>query len=177
VKPLKVAVQLTQSDKYLLVQQAQEKIAPSLGNDMLAAEGDDLKQVLLIDHAVFVRMTNKADGVLVECFLYDLRTRRRLSSANRTVPKAEAEAQASELPPTLYLNVNYEPELVAPKDNLPAQQIKRTPIYKTWWFWTATVAVLAAGAGTAVAIVETRKPSCPDGDACLKINSALFVFP
>ncbi len=181
-KPQKVTVQLSQSEKYLLVQQAQEKIEPSLGQDMLAAEGDDLKQVLGIDHAVFVKASGKGDKIQVDCYLYDLRTRRRLSTVKKTVPRAELEAQIAQLPSSIYLNVNYEPELVAKKDDLPVQQKQRTPVYKAWWFWTATAAVLAAGAGVAIAIVETRKPGCPDGDSCLSVNTgshsaALLTFP
>ncbi|MSP61983.1 MAG: PEGA domain-containing protein [Myxococcales bacterium] len=171
-KQEKVLMTLDRSDKYLLVEQALEKVEETLGADMSDPDTDNLKQVLFIDHAVFVRAKPAGDDkVEFQVYLYDLRNHRKLSSVLKTVPRTQAEAQLAQLAANLYLNVSYEAELIVPKDDLPKQKLARTPIYKAWWFWTAAVAVLGAAAGTTAAIVLTRAPSCPEGSACIHITN------
>jgi tetratricopeptide (TPR) repeat protein len=93
----------------------------------------------------------------------------------------EKQAAASPIPPTATqappasveppANKPPEPSAVAtPTPSVPAPALvtaaptpeKRTPIYKRWWLWTA-VGVVAAGVGTALAVVLTRpnEPSAP----------------
>lgn len=133
-----VNVTIERSTKYLLVQQAIEAIEKSLGEATLPAAADNLKEVLFIDHAVFVRVTPADKGELgVDSFLYDLRTRRRLTRVTKTVPAATAEKQLQTLASSLYLNVSYDAQLVEAKDAPPPKPYVRPPFYKTWWFWTA----------------------------------------
>jgi len=168
-KAVKVQVTLDRNEKYLLVQQAIDKIAPTLGSDTPPPEMDDLK-VLLLDHAIFVKAVPKGDKVETDVYLYDLRVRRRLSSVTKTVPAAQAESQLGSIASSLYLNVNYNPELVAPKDKpLPKQKV-RPPLYKTWWFWTIAAGAAAAIAAAAVAIALTRPAQCPPGDMCFQVT-------
>ena len=46
----------------------------------------------------------------------------------------------------------------APSETYPAEGSK--PLYKTWWFWTATVGVLAAGTVTAIVLSRGTDHSC-----------------
>jgi hypothetical protein len=131
---------------------------------------DDLKQVLLIDHAIFLKAATKADKVEFDAFLYDLRTKRKLTRVTKAVAAAQVESQLGSLASSLYLNVNYSPELVAPKDKPPPPKLVRPPLYKTWWFWTGTVAILGIIAGATAAIVLTRPPTCPPGAACFQVT-------
>jgi hypothetical protein len=164
----KLSVILDQSEKYLLVQQALETLKGSLGADMGGEEMDNLKQVLFIDHAVFVKADDKGEGkVEVDAFLYDLRTRRRLSRVTKTVPRAQAESQLSSLASNLYLNVSYDPELVAPKDKPLPKQLKRPSLFTRWYFWGVVVLAVGLGAGAAAGYILTRPPTCNPGDACV----------
>jgi hypothetical protein len=161
-----VELTLERSGKYLLVEQSLQGVETTLGQDQLDAGADNLKEVLFIDHAVFVRAKPaKAAGSLdVEAYLYDVRSRRKLSRVTKTVPIAEAEKQLASVPSALYLNVNYDAELEAPKDAPIPKAKKRTPFYATWWFWTAS-GVVVAGIITA-AIVIPRPKDCGGGTFC-----------
>ena len=89
----------------------------------------NLKEVLFIDHAVFVRATAGGPGTIkVDSFLYDLRTRRRLTRVTKTVPTARAEKELQTLASSLYLNVSYEVELVESKDAPPPKQYRAAAI-------------------------------------------------
>ncbi|HZS41150.1 MAG TPA: PEGA domain-containing protein [Polyangia bacterium] len=161
-----VEVTLERSGKYLLVEQSLKGVEKTLGQAQLDPSADNLKEVLFIDHAVFLRVkpSGAAGSLDVDAYLYDVRTRRRLTRVTRTVPIAEAEKQLSTLASTLYLNVSYEAEIEGPKDApLPKAQT-RTPFYKTWWFWTAS-GVAVAGI-IAAAILIPRPKDCGGGNFC-----------
>jgi hypothetical protein len=165
-------VTLERSEKYLLVEQARAKVEAALGSDPAKLDEpavDDLRQVLFLDHAVFVRVTPEAGKLSVDAWLYDLRTHRRLSRVHHVVSSTAVEAELEPLASGLYLNVSYEPELQAPTEAPPPKRVVRTPFYKTWWFWTAAAAVVAGAVGAGVAVYETRPVSCPDGSACVRV--------
>jgi len=161
-----VSITMERSTKYLLVEQALAGVEKSLGQSMLDASADNLKEVLFIDHAVFVRAAPAGAGQLkVDSFLYDLRTRRRLTHVTKTVSAAHAEKELSTLASALYLNVSYEAELVESKDAPPPKPYVRRPFYKTWWFWTA-----AGVAVTGVVLGATLAPqpkSCGSSSFCV----------
>ncbi|HEY2744801.1 MAG TPA: PEGA domain-containing protein [Polyangia bacterium] len=163
-----VSLPMERSTKYLLVAQALEGVEKSLGETTLDASADNLKEVLFIDHAVFVRAAAAAPGtVKVDSFLYDLRTRRRLTRVTKTVPVARAEKELSTLASSLYLNVSYEAELVETKDAPPPKPYVRPPFYKTWWFWTAAgVAVAGVVLGATLA---PRPKSCGSSNFCFGV--------
>jgi hypothetical protein len=163
-----VSLPMERSTKYLLVAQALEGVEKSLGETTLDASADNLKEVLFIDHAVFVRAAAAAPGtVKVDSFLYDLRTRRRLTRVTKTVPAARAEKELSTLASALYLNVSYEAELVETKDAPPPKPYVRPPVYKTWWFWTAAgVAVTGVVLGATLA---PRPKDCGNGNFCFGV--------
>ena len=166
-----VKVTIERSSKYLLVQQAIAAIEKSLGEPTLPAAADNLKEVLFIDHAVFVRVTPAGAGSIgVDTFLYDLRTRRRLTRVTKTVPVATAEKELQTLASSLYLNVSYDAQLVEAKDAPPPKPHVRRPFYKTWWFWTA--AGVAAGGVVLGGVLGARfaPKSCGSSNECYAVT-------
>jgi hypothetical protein len=166
----KVAVTLEANEKYLLVQQSMEKIGPTLGTPTPAPEMDDLKQVLFIEFAIFLKTAPKGEGKTeIDAYLYDLRTKRMLTHVTKTVPNAAAANEMTTLSSTLFLNVDYTGALVAPKDKPPPPKLVRPPLYKTWYFWGGTALLAAIIVASAVVIVETRPPVCPVGQSCFMV--------
>jgi hypothetical protein len=166
-----VKVTIERSSKYLLVQQALEAIEKSLGEATLPAAADNLKEVLFIDHAVFVRVTPaEAGSIGVDTFLYDLRTRRRLTRVTKTVPVADADKELRTLASSLYLNVSYDAQLVEAKDAPPPKPYVRRPFYKTWWFWTAA-GVAASGVVLGGVLGARFAPkSCGSSNQCYAVT-------
>jgi hypothetical protein len=164
--PVAVNVTLERSGKYLLVEQALSAVEKKIGSPTLDSSCDDLKEVLFIDHAVFVRAAPIVSPGMIdlEVFLYDLRLHRRLSSVARKIAIADIETQLQNLAGTLYANVKYDAELEAPADAPPPKQVVRRKFYKTWWFWTV-IGVVAAGAAvtTGVLVARNRPVNCPRG--------------
>jgi len=165
-----VNLPLERSGKYLLVEQALAAMQKEVGKPTLSPAADNLKEVLFVDHAVFVRANGAAGNTVeVDAYLYDLRTRRRLTRIQRTVPVADAEKQLSSLAQTLYLNVSYEAEVETPRDLPPPKPVGRRPVYKTWWFWTVGGAVVV-GAILAGTLAPPPPKSCASGAVCFGIS-------
>ncbi len=163
-----VSFNLERSGKSLIVEQAIAALDKSIGkNDGDLTKMDDLKNVLYIDHAVFVRTAPATPGsITVDAYLFDLRNRRQLSHINKNVLIAQVEKQVGQIPSMLYVNVNYEAELEAPKEAPPPKANVRPPFYKTWWFWTVTGVVTAGVIVTAV--LARPAPSCDTAhESCL----------
>jgi len=163
-----VSIALERSTKYLLVEQALAGVEKTVGEPQLDSSADNLKEVLFIDHAVFLRASPAAPGfITVDGFLYDLRTRRRLTRVTKTVTAAKAEKELQTLASALYLNVSYEVELVESKDLPPPKPYVRPPFYKTWWFWTAAgVAVTGVVLGATLA---PRPKDCGSSNFCVGV--------
>src|SRR5205807_2584895 len=144
---------LERSSKFLLVDQALKGVEKSLGAEQLDASADNLKEVLFVDHGIFVRATAASPGFMkVDAFLYDLRTRKLMGRVTRDVKQGEAERSLQPLASQLYMNVSYDAELQAPKDAPPPKVVERRKFYKTWWFWTACgVAVTGVVLGATLA--------------------------
>jgi tetratricopeptide (TPR) repeat protein len=163
-----VSIAMERSTKYLLVAQALAGVEKTLGETTLAESADNLKEVLYIDHALFVRAAPAGSGqIKVDVYLYDLRTRRRLGRVTKTVPTARAEKELQPLASQLYSNVSYDAELVESKDAPPPKPVVRKPFYKTWWFWSA-----AGAAVTGVVLGATLGPrarSCGAGNFCVGV--------
>jgi hypothetical protein len=152
-----VSVPLERSGKYLLVEQALAAVEKALGQPHLESSADNLKEVLFIDHAVFVRVAKDKGGDLaVDAYLYDLRTRRRLTRVEQRVPAADAEKQLGGLATTLYSNVSYEAVEEGPHEAPPPKPVTRRAFYKTWWFWSV-VGVVVVGAVLAGALAPQPK--------------------
>lgn len=164
-----VSLPLERSSKYLLVEQALKNVDKSLGAGELDKSVDDLKEILFIDHGVFVRATAAAPGFLhVDAFLYDLRTRKQLGRVTRDVKLAETDKALQPLASQLYMNVSYEAELKAPVDAPPPKVVERKKFYKTWWFWTACgVAVTGVVLGATLAPKPTN---CGSGNLCVGLS-------
>jgi hypothetical protein len=162
-----VNVPLERSGKFLLVQQALDAIDKTLGADKLDASSDNLKEVLFVDHAVFVRAKPGAAGMIdLDIFLYDLRSRRKLTAINQPVSVEAAEKSAEPIAANVYQGASYELVEETPKDAPIPKQKERTPIYKTWWLWTAVGVAVVGAVVIGVAVAETRPPSCGSGNFC-----------
>ncbi len=160
-----VTLQLERSGKYLLVEQALTAVQKKVGQDTIDNSADTLKEVLFLDHAVFVRVSApSATALTIDAQLYDLRIKRRLARITRTVPTAEAEKQLATLASQIYENVNYEAELETPKDAPPPKRQERQKFYKTWWFWTVVGAAVVGG--VLAGALAPRPKDCGDGNFC-----------
>ncbi len=156
-----IEIKLERSAKFLLVEEALHAAERQLGRDQLESDVDNLKEVLFLDHAVFVRAQRTSAGhVRLDSFLYDLRSHRRLASETREIADGEVKATLAKTPSSLYLNVRYDADLQAPADEpIPLAKAAPKPIYKRWWFWTV-VGVAAIGVSvTAGVLAEKYKPS------------------
>jgi hypothetical protein len=164
-----VSFVLERSSKFLLVEQGLKSVEKSLGAQQLDASADNLKEVLFVDHGIFVRVTAAAPGFMkVDSFLYDLRTRKLLARVTRDVKQGEAEKSLQPLASQLYMNVSYDAELQAPKDAPPPKVVERRKFYKTWWFWTACGAAV-----TGVVLGATLAPrtkDCGNGNFCFAVT-------
>jgi PEGA domain len=165
-----VNVTLERSGKYLLVEQALAGVEKTVGQTTLDPNADNLKEVLFVDHAVFVRVKPgpSADKVDVTAYLYDLRNRRRLTKVNKVVATGDTERELSAMGSSLYLNVSYELAEEVPKDAPIPKRKTRTPFYKTWWFWTASAVVV--GGVVAAAVAAPRPAVCGDGNTCRQLT-------
>jgi hypothetical protein len=164
-----VSFVLERSSKFLLVEQALKSVEKSLGAPELEASVDNLKEILFVDHGVFVRVSAAAPGFMkVDSFLYDLRTRKLMARVTRDVKEGEADKTLQPLASQLYMNVSYESELQAPKDAPPPKVVERRKFYKTWWFWTACG---AATAGIVLGATLAPKPKdCGSGNFCFAVS-------
>jgi hypothetical protein len=161
-----VSVPLEHSGKYLLVEQALNAMEKSLGNETLDSSADNLKEVLFVDHAVFVRASPGAAGMIeLDLYLYDLRNRHRLGRTTKAVALDDT-AQQGQLASALYQNVNYEAELEAPKEAPIPRAAERKPFWKTWWFWTAAGVVVVGAVAIGVAVAATQPKECGGGNFC-----------
>ncbi|HEX4462848.1 MAG TPA: hypothetical protein VIA18_32970, partial [Polyangia bacterium] len=106
----------------------------------------------------------------IDTFLYDLRTRRRLTRVTKTVPIVNADKELATLASSLYLNVSYDAELQETKDAPPPKPIVRAPFYKTWWFWTAVGATTAGVVIGGVLGARAEPKSCPSGNLCFGVT-------
>lgn len=171
---------LQRSPKYLLVEQALERVTKSIGGSPLDKVVDNLRETLFLDHAVFIRSQKGKDDNEVQLtgFLYDLRSRGLLAKEVETVALTSGLPTAGTLTglaERLYAKVDYEGGPTPPADIAPPVATS-TPLYKRWWFWTA-LGVIAAGGASALAVgLTSRTPSCPDGSVCTgSISYALTV--
>lgn len=166
-KERRVDFSLARSEKYLLVGQTITNVNKTLGIEVADPSMDNLREILFIDHAVFVRAASSgASDITVNTYLYDLRTRRLLAHVERVISRAKIEAELPSIIPSLYANVSYEGELALPQETALPQQQARKPLVKSWWFWTSLVVVAGGIAGAAAAIALTQPASCPSGSFC-----------
>ncbi len=164
-----IDVKLERSGKFLLVEQALKAVEREVGHDRLAPDVDNLKEVLYLDHAVFVRARRAGAGrIRIESQLYDLRSRRRLATETREFADGESEKMLAQQATALYVNVRYDAELETPKDEpIPLARQQRKALYRRWWFWTVIGAVAVGVAVTTGLVVDRYKPqSCGDGNYC-----------
>ncbi len=162
-----VTISLERSRKYLLVEQALAVIDKTVGAEIIDKAADDLKEVLFVDHAVFLRVKQGKEGLEMDISLYDLRTRKRLSRIQKPVPAGGPKALAG-LSTAVYLNVNYDAELEAPKDAPPPKAIVRRAFYKTWWFWSVVGLVVVGG--VLGGVLAPKAKECGPGNFCPGIS-------
>ena len=162
--------ELNRSDKFLLLKQTLNNVKADLGQEKATATMVDLRSFLFIDQVVFARVLpgEEDDQVTIKAYLYDLRSRTRLNQASSTMAMAAA-GDLTELSRSLYLHARYDGTLATPEEPAPPPPAKRTPIYATWWFWTA-IGVGVAGVVTAGLLwPDTR--SCADDFRCVTVGN------
>lgn len=169
----KTEIPLERAQKYLAVEQARSKIEPTLGADQIDADQcETLRTVLFIDQAVFVKVVPEGDKLAVDTWLYDLRTKQKLSKQHDEVPAEGAEVALAPAATKLYKGVNYDGVLVAPEEKVPEREGKK-PIYKTPWFWggiAAGVVLIGGGVGTWYAVTQIQEPPCPSNFTCFRFG-------
>jgi hypothetical protein len=153
--------ELRRSEKYKLVQDSLERAKGGVEKDVADPGMVDLKAFLYIDHVVFVRLSSAAGRIHVDAFLFDLRSKRRLSVVRRDLQPQVLDAAGPGIAENLYLNVPYDGALVAPPDEKPPEHRKRRPFYLTWWFWTA-IGVTTLSVVIPVSITAQPESRAPD---------------
>lgn len=141
----RLRVTLTRLDQYLLVDRALEQARIAVGKPQLPTRVTDLRSVLFIDQAVFVRPQLRGNTTRLRADLYDLHSGRQLASASAILdgtPQGDRNAYAA-LAAALYAQAG-----VA---RTPKGHFRSTtkPFYRRWWFWAATAAVVGGAALTA----------------------------
>lgn len=162
--------ELKRSDKFLLLKQTLNNLKNELGQEKATASMVDLRSFLFIDQVVFARVIpgEEEDQVTIKAYLYDLRSKIRLNQASSTMATS-ALSDLSNLSRSLYLNARYDGTLATPEEPAPPPPPKRTPVYATWWFWTA-IGVGVAGVVTAGLLwPDTR--SCAEDFRCVTVGN------
>lgn len=173
---------LPKSEKYLLVEQSLGRARGALGREEADVAMLDLRTFLFIDQAVFLKVTKKGGSLRVDAYLYDLRSKRRLSQVlGATIEPGDEEAAEDvleDLASGLYTGVRYDGrDLDA--ERRAAEAKRRRPgkrggsaFYQKWWFWTA-VSVGVAAVATPILFYDDLTgppaPSCPDGNTCVEV--------
>ena len=126
-----------------------------------------------LEQVVLAKVKREGRGARVDAHLYDLRSRKRLSSvAGVKLPADEhaASLKLEEVAGALYLNVRYdgktdeELRAAAERNRKPKEPPKPSgpPFYTKWWFWTIVGGVVVAGATPLVySAFNEGGPSCP----------------
>jgi hypothetical protein len=127
---------MRRSEKYKLVQDALRRAEEAVERVVADPAMLDLKAFLFLDQVVFLRVSRGSGSLHLDAYLYDLRSKRRLSVVRRDLDPASIDAAAT-IADALYLNVPYDGALLAPPDEKPPQPAGRRPFYERWWFWTA----------------------------------------
>jgi tetratricopeptide (TPR) repeat protein len=174
-----VKEKLPRSEKYLLLSQSLDGAKKGLGDKKANQSMQDLRTFLFIDQAVFVRAKKgKGGGMVLDAWLYDLRSKRRLSQVKSVAVSSDedkAEAALGELATALYAGVRYdgktdEDDKLARRARGEGKNKGGGGITSKWWFWTAIG--ITAGVAVPVVLYEAGAfdagsgPTCPDGDIC-----------
>ncbi len=177
-----VKEKLPRSEKYLLLSQSLDGAKKALGEKKANQAMQDLRTFLFIDQAVFVRAKKgkgKNGAISLDAWLYDLRSKRRLSQVKgvsiEVADEEKAEEALAELSTALYAGVRYdgktdEDDRLVRKAHGQGRDKGGGGITSKWWFWT----IIGVGAGVAVPVVlyeagafdSGSAASCPDGDIC-----------
>lgn len=158
-----VEVELTRSDRALLIEQDMPRIRREAGGARTGRYTQRLSSTLFVNQAVLGVVRREGTRLEVRLFLYDLRTRFLLRRLSRTVraPPGQEPRGIDQLGTELYEGVDLRGHVAAPEDR-PPEQTGPTPLYGRWWFWTAIGVVVTAGVVTAV-VVGGQEASVPDG--------------
>jgi hypothetical protein len=156
-----VSGELKRSEKYKLVQDALERAKSGVEKEIADPGMVDLKAFLFVDQVIFVRLGSAGGKIHADVFLFDLRSKRRLSVVRRDLDPQLLDAAGPGIADNLYLNVPYDGALVAPPEEKPPEHKKRRPFYFTWWFWTA-IGVTTLSVVIPVSITAQPESRAPD---------------
>jgi hypothetical protein len=164
-----VRARLVESEKFLLVKQAMERVEKELGGARIGPAIETVREALYLDHGVFLRLEPAPEPGTsrLTAYLYDLRTRLLLSRKGVLLSgAADQEQQLGELADALYTGVDLDSAPQPPPEPPPPPRVARQPLYRKWWFLTAagtiTAGVLAIGLGVGL----TRPTGCSAGNVC-----------
>lgn len=140
VSPKKQGVvtgELKRSEKYKLLHDSMQRAQDGVEKVVADPGMLDLKAFLFIDQAIFLRLSMAGARVHADAYLFDLRSKRRLSVVRRDFEPQALGGAGPGLADNLYLNVPYDGSIPAPPEEKPPEPKRRRPFYLTWWFWTA----------------------------------------
>lgn len=103
----------------------------------------------------------------VQLYLYDVRTRFLLNSAEFDMTRDEAGMEtARESAVHLYEGVDLSGAIDAPVDETGLPTTRAPEVWEQWWFWTAIGAgavAVGVGVGVGVAATQSSEPGLPEG--------------
>lgn len=136
----------------------------------------DLRDLLGVDHAIFVRVPSIDDeqGRYLAA-VFETSTRRRLALVEAPASD-DIEALFHELARSLYANIAPDSGLAHLDDRPRRGRKAKKPIYKRWWFWTGIAATAAAGVGVPLYLMRDGNGGgvCPDGATCGQVSWRFF---
>lgn len=162
-----VSYRLTPNERSRLVAspEAQAAIRGELGEERAGSNIRSLGSTLGAAQVIIGVVTPEgAEGVHVQAYLYDMRTRFLLSQREASMTADEAGMEiARQLGVDLYEGVDLSGAVAAPEEALHDTVERRPELYEEWWFWTV-IGVAAVGIGVGVGVgVATSQPGVPDG--------------
>ena len=162
-----VSYRLTPNERSRLVAspEAQAAIRGELGEARAGSNIRSLGSTLGAAQVIIGVVTPEgAEGVHVQAYLYDMRTRFLLSQREASMTADEAGMEiARQLGVDLYEGVDLSGAVAAPEEALHDTVERRPELYEEWWFWTV-IGVAAVGIGVGVGVgVATSQPGVPDG--------------
>jgi hypothetical protein len=161
-----VSTKLVRSPSSDAVDELVAELLPSLGSSTGPKALEKLAPLLGIQHAVFVLVPPPGEKGEYQAYVYDTKTRKRLSAA-RAPASAEVETTFSEMAVSLYASLILEPIEEEVVEEEPDRDDRGSPFYKKWWFWAAVGAVATTAITVPLVIGGgTDAPTCPPGSVC-----------
>ena len=139
--PVRRVVILERSSEALILKQTLASIKKTIGRRKASTAIRQLRHFLLLDQVVLVGIKTSGKVSVVNCYLYDLRTRLLLSRLTKRVTSG-SQPEVSRWSQMLFQEARLDGTLPDPGPEPISRG--RGALYQKWWFWTA----LAVGAAS-----------------------------